>query len=132
MSQENVEIASRAIAALSELGEPAWDLYAPDLVFRTRGDFGDAQTFHGHDGLARALDGFREVWGDDIKADLLEVLGSGDACVVVLRFRLRGVQSGVDIEVDESWAMWLVDGRISRMEQYGATPEALKAVGLVE
>jgi ketosteroid isomerase-like protein len=132
MSQENVEIASRAIAALSETGEPAWDLYTPDLVFTTRGDLGKAETFHGHDGLARALDGFREVWGNDIKAEVLEVRGSGDACVAILRFRLRGMQSGVDVEVDESWAMWVVEGKIGRMEQYGTTREALKAVGLAE
>ena len=132
MSQENVDLARRAVAALSESGEPAWDLYTPDLVFRTRGDLSTPETFHGHDGLARALAGFREVWGEDIKAEVIDVLGSGGACVAVLRFALRGVQSGVDLEVDESWAMWVVDGKISRIEQYGTTGEALKAVGLEE
>jgi hypothetical protein len=77
-----------------------------------------------------SLAGFREVWGDDIKADVVEVLGEGDACVAVLRFQLRGVQSGIEVAVAESWAMWVVDGRIGRMEQYGTTAEALEAVGL--
>ena len=132
MSQENVEIVRGAAEIFTETGTVAWDLYAPDVVFKSRGDFGTGETFHGHEGLRRALAGFREVWGNGIRATVLEVLGSGDALVVVLRFQLRGVQSGIELDVDESWAMWTHDGKIRRMEQYGTTPEALKAVGLEE
>jgi ketosteroid isomerase-like protein len=132
MSQENVELARRAVDVFSRSGEPAWELYAADLEFTPRGDFGAAEAVHGHDGLARALAGFREVWGDGMKAEVLEVLGSGDVLVVVLRFHLRGARSGVALDVDESWAMWVRDGKISRVEQYGTTPEALKAAGLAE
>jgi ketosteroid isomerase-like protein len=132
VSQENVDLVHRAVEIFNETGSPAWDLYADDVVFRSRGDLTTAETFHGHDGLRHAQAGFREVWGDRIKAEVVEILGSSDALVVVLRFQLRGAQSGVEIAVDESWAMWIRDGKITRVEQYGYTPQALKAVGLEE
>jgi hypothetical protein len=36
----------------------------------------------------------------------------------------------VELEVDEGWATWLRNGKITRIEQHGTKQEALEAAGL--
>lgn len=45
---------------------------------------------------------------------------------------VRAAASGVPLEVKESWAVWLRDGRFVRIEQYGERTDALEAAGLSE
>ena len=49
--------------------------------------------------------------------------------VAVGRFRLKA-HSGVELEVEESWAYWLTDGLVRRLEQHGTKEAALAATGL--
>ena len=87
-------------------------------------------TYRGLDGLRRGNDSLREVWAE-ISGEILEITGSSDRVVSVIRWRLRG-QSGVELEAVEGWATWLRDGRISRIEQHGTKQKALQATGLSE
>lgn len=130
MSDQNVALVEQALRHLNETGEPAWELYSPELTFRTRGELGGSETFHGRDGLQRGLALFREVWGQGITLELLETLGEGDVIVVVVRAHLRGTGSGVEVQAEESWATWFRDGLIVRIEQYGTKAEAVRAAGL--
>jgi len=132
MPADNAQVLGDAVAHLNATGGFAWDLYAPDVVFRTRPELEGSNTFRGHAGLTQALAGFTEIWGESIRLEIVEVIGSGDALVVVIRVRVRGEGSGVELQVLESWATWMAGGRIQRIEQYGTTPEALAAVGLAE
>jgi hypothetical protein len=57
-------------------------------------------------------------------------LGLSDANAVVIRAHVRGAQSGIELAVEETWATWVRDGEIARIEQYGAREDALRAAGL--
>jgi ketosteroid isomerase-like protein len=130
MSQENVEVLSRAIDHLNEAGEPKWELYAPDLVWTTRGDGPMLNTYRGLDGLRRGTDSLREVWAQ-FRAEVLEIVEIDEAIVSVLRWSLRA-HSGVELETVEAWVTWIRDGKIARIEQHGSKGEALQALGLSE
>ena len=47
-----------------------------------------------------------------------------------MRFQVRGVASGAELEVDEGWAIWMRDGRFVRIEQHGSRERALESAGL--
>ena len=127
MSLDNVEIVRRALAHLNEVGEPDWDLYSADLVWRSRPDGPAHFTYRGLDGLRRGWASMRQVWAE-VRAEILELVEPGDAVVSVIRWHLRG-QSGVELDEIEGWVTWIRDGKITRIEQYGSKEEALEAAG---
>lgn len=116
----------RAIDHFAETGDFLWELYAEDMVFVTRGELAGRTEYHGHDGYRRALAEFSESW-TEIKPRVTDVTElAPDRFVTTLRFDLRG-HSGVELEVDEYWAVWVRDGKFARIEQHGARDEALAA-----
>jgi len=128
MSEENVRIVELVVEGFNETGRPSLELFAPDVVFVTRGEIAGAQEYHGHDGLMRGFGEFAEAW-QSIEAEILELLEDDDTVVAVGRFRLKA-HSGVELEVQESWAYWLTDGLVRRVEQHGTKEAALAAAGL--
>ena len=128
MSDSHAAIVRRALNHFNETGTPAWDLYAPDLIFKRRGDLERRASYHGHEGLGEALGDLRQVWGR-IRFEVAEIVGS-DPLVAVLRIEAQGRESGVPVSVDEAWSVWFRDGKMSRIEQHATKPEALQAAGL--
>jgi hypothetical protein len=63
------------------------------------------------------------------REELRELVGEGDRFVARIGFQLRGAASGVEVEVDEAWAIWMREGRFFCIEQYGDWAEALAAAG---
>jgi ketosteroid isomerase-like protein len=129
MSQ-NAEILRRAIDHVNRTGEPDWDLYDPELVWTMRPDGPAHGIYHGLEGLREGIESLRGVW-NQMLMEIVEVIESGDAVVVVLREHLRA-NSGVELEVTEGWANWIRDGKLVRIEQHRNKEEALKAAGLRE
>jgi len=128
MSRENVEIVRRVIGYVNETGEAGpIDLYDAEVTFTTRGGVGGKRTFTGHAGMADALAMFGEVWAQTA-AHILKLIEGDDAVVALVRIELRS-QAGVDLDVEEAWAYWLRDGKITRIEQHGDRQAALEAAG---
>jgi SnoaL-like protein len=129
MSEENVELVRRMIRHFSETGggiEP--DFYDPEVVFTTRPDGLEHNTYQGIDGLRQGVESIKEAWADLI-VEVGDMEATGEVVVVPLLWHLRS-QGGVQMDVEETWAYWLRDGRIYRVEQHGTTQEALEAAGL--
>jgi ketosteroid isomerase-like protein len=131
MSQKNMEIVRRSVEHINRTGEPAWDLFDPEITFRTRGDIESSSTYRGYDGLREAVAGFAGVW-DSVRWEIQDVIGDGDTLVVAFHIYLRGKGSGVELETNEAWACWIRDGKYVRIEQHGKLEEALEAAGLRE
>ena len=131
MSQENVDVIRRSVEHFNRAGEPAWELFDPEISFATRGDIESSGTYTGLDGLRQVVSNFAGVW-DSIRWEITKVTGDGDTFVVALHIYLRGQGSGVEVETDEAWACWMRDGRFLRIEQYGDLRHALEAAGLRE
>ena len=52
----------------------------------------------------------------------------GDWVVVPWTARLRGRSSGIEVDVSETYAVRVEDGRIVRVDEYRTTEEAIEAV----
>ncbi|HEX3317758.1 MAG TPA: nuclear transport factor 2 family protein [Solirubrobacteraceae bacterium] len=130
MSARNVTVVQEALRHLNETGEPARHLYSPDLTFTTRGELGGGRTYSGHEGLEQGLALFRQVWDRGVTLELREVVDEGDVVVVVVRAHVAATGASGPLEAEESWATWVRDGLITRVEQYGTRDEAMRAAGL--
>ena len=135
MSQENVEVVRRAVAAAFVSDPPGHGDVArglePDCVFVSNWGVGEVE----HHGLDEALAGRAEmsrVWASWTQ-EVEQVLDAGDAGVVAL-LRLRATGSGSAVPVEFPWAIvaTLRNGRIATARTVLSQAEALKAVGLEE
>jgi ketosteroid isomerase-like protein len=142
MSQENVEHARQAFAALNDAyrtGDPSliqpileayWD---PDVVFEPAGVLPDSspRPHRGWDGvlhfIGNQMEAFSEGW---LEAD--EFIDRGDYLVVPYRFGGRARHTGLPVEFSFVALIALRDGTMIRWEVHRTKAEALEAAGLRE
>ena len=131
MSQENVEIVRRLLAAW-ERGDfdTALSFYDEDCVFYP-GELAAGRAYRGRAGVARYFDewigAFTGFW---IETD--QFLDAGDQVVQLLRAGGKGKSSGVPVEYEGAVVYTLHDGKIVRGRAYDHQAEALEALGLSE
>ena len=132
MSQENVEIVQRAMAAYMRDDEATVrKLVAPDIVISTRPDQPDGREHHGYDGMLRASAEWLEAW-DGHTIEAARVWHAGDLVFVATRESGRGKISGVLLETESTFVYTLSQDRIVRIQIFGSEREAVEAVGLAE
>jgi ketosteroid isomerase-like protein len=129
MSYGHVEVVRAYFTARSETGrEGVFEFLSPDVVWESRTDLPDTQTYTGHDGVRALFSRFREVI-DGMWFEPDDFILAGDQVVVPLRWGGRGKASGVVFEEREAWVFTVGDGVIVRVEEYGTREAALEAVG---
>ncbi|MEA2152548.1 MAG: SnoaL-like domain [Solirubrobacteraceae bacterium] len=132
MSQENMEIVHRAIAAYMGNDEATVrELFAPDVVVSMRPDQPDVHEHRGYDGMLRASAEWLEAW-DEQTFETARVWDAEDFVFVGTRESGRGKISGVPMEHDSTFVCTLSRGRIVRIQIFGSEREAVEAVGLAE
>jgi ketosteroid isomerase-like protein len=133
MSQENVEIVRKGIAAFIE-SERLSEFFAPDVVW-------DMSTFPGWPDHSefRGLDEFNDfldAWIEPYDRWSYEVEGIEDAGGnrVVATVHQRGKPRGSDSWIDAQFAIvYAIEGElIQRAQVYASADEALQAAGLKE
>ena len=132
MSQENVEIVHRAVAAYMRNDEAAVrELVAPDIVISMRPDQPDAREHHGYEGMLRASAEWLDAW-DEQTFEAARVWDAEDFVFVSARETGRGKLSGVPMEHESTFVYTLSQGRIVRIQIFGSEREAVEAVGLAK
>ena len=131
MSRDNVEVVRRSFEAFVRGDfEAAFAAHDPDTEWRTASDEPDRQTYRGIDGLRRLAATIDEPWEDrferTVSADAF--IDRGDWVVVPWHGVLHGRGSGIEIEIKETYAVLLRDGKIVRVEEYRTREQALEAV----
>jgi ketosteroid isomerase-like protein len=132
MSQKNVEIVRRSIAAFN-----AGDLEAalvnvhPDVEWLTNPAAPDMGLFQGHDGLRRLAAMLKEVLGE-VRMDADEFLDARDHVVVLGRLHVIGASSGAATDSYRAWVYTLRAGDIIRQLTFVERAQALEAAGLSE
>jgi ketosteroid isomerase-like protein len=102
----------------------------PDTEWRTAADEPNPQTYRGHDGVRRFAAEISEPWEGRFD-DLMEFgdfLDLEDWVVVPWTARLRGKRSGVEVEVNETYAVRVEGAAIVRVEEFRTRQEAIDAV----
>jgi ketosteroid isomerase-like protein len=131
VSAQNVEVVRRSYEAFSRGDfDAALADYDPAVEWHMAEDEPDAQVHRGHDGIRRMVVAWAAPWTNRFERAVrpLEFIDRGDWVVVPLGGRLRGKHSGVEVEMEETQAALVRDGRIVRVEEFRTTEEALEAV----
>jgi ketosteroid isomerase-like protein len=137
MSEENGE---RLRAWLESWDTEAWKqgsfadeegLLDPEVVYEDQNlpdHVGEA--YRGPEGVARAARRWTE--GQELRIDLLEIIGSGDHLVSVHQVRSRADHSGIEFDAPVAYAWTFRDGKVIHFKSFRDTGEALEAAGLSE
>jgi ketosteroid isomerase-like protein len=137
MSRENVEIVRQLYDAYArgDLAtvysifdeEVEWDIARSPLA-----DLGLARIYRGHEGIREFWREWFAVWGR-VQFSYDEFIDAGEKVLVVLRQRMLGRSSGIELSMDSYVQAWtLSEGKIVRMEYFPTREEALEAAGLSE
>ena len=131
LSPKNVEIVRRSMEAFAR-GDLDTFLAAhhPDTEWRTAADEPSPETYSGCDGIRRFAAEISEAWADRFE-DIMEFedfIDLGDWVVVPWTARMRGRGSGIEVDVNESYAVRVEDGLIVRVHEYRTRQEAIDAV----
>jgi ketosteroid isomerase-like protein len=128
VSATNVEIVRRSFEAFGEGDfETAFAAHDPDTVWCTAADEPDQQTYRGIAGLRRFVESVDDLWADRFDGTMRfeDFIERGEWVIVPWRARLRGRGSGISVEVHETYAVQVRDGRIVRVDEYREVDQAL-------
>jgi ketosteroid isomerase-like protein len=128
MSSTNVEIVRRSLEAFARGDfDTAFAAHDPDIVWSTAADEPDQQIYRGIAGLRSFVESSDELWEDRFAGtmEFEDFIERGDWVIVPWTARLRGRGSGISVDVNETYAVQVRDGRIVRVEEYRKVDEAL-------
>jgi ketosteroid isomerase-like protein len=134
MSQENVEIARRSLALLSQGDEAAWDEMPPEFVFDFSRRLIDPVVLRGRDEMRAWMERERQMSeGDHVGFEPKELIDAGDKVLALVRVSARGKASGVPVEA-HVWAVCrFSDGKLVEWTYFGDDrAAAFEAAGLLE
>jgi ketosteroid isomerase-like protein len=130
MSQENVEMVRRAIAAINARDIDAYVACCTEDVELLLPMAG--AEYLGDHGIRRFFTDIEDI-GPDFRIEVQRVQAIGDSNVLAfLRVGSTGRASGIVIGAESANVYDFIDGKISRVRIFLDRDEALKAVGLAE
>jgi ketosteroid isomerase-like protein len=135
MSQENMEIARRAIEEFNQqfnsIEELNLDFLAPDVTLDNSNAAFDDAVFRGHDGMREYMSLLREMWTRQ-QLEPQEFIPVGEDQVIIA-FRLVSVgRDGVETVAHAAVVVTVREGKIAHMKAFQSRADALEAVGLTE
>jgi ketosteroid isomerase-like protein len=132
MSQENVEIVTRAIDAFGRGDAEAFaDLTTPDLEWKTGLGAIEGEIFLGREGVETYFERLDSAW-DAFRLLPEEFRDLGEVVLVLGRLEGRGRGGRVPVTSPVGTVWELRDGQILRLRSYLDQAEALKVAGLEE
>ena len=135
MSQENVEIVERAVAAINQRDIGGYLACCTDdveLIWITPTSEVAGASFEGADGIRRFFADIADFNPDfNIAFERLEAVGT-DRVLAFMQLTGSGRASGISTDAETGNVYDLVDGRIKRIRVFFDREQALKAVGLSE
>ena len=135
MSQENVEVFERAVAAVNRGDVEA---LLSELDPEVEWDSAFLMGMTGKGTVYRGLEGIREFFGDVDEAlsvfdlEYSEIRELGDRIVALGRLRTRGTASGAELESLYGSVVDLKNGKVIRVRTFLDHTDALEAAGLEE
>jgi len=132
VSSANVDLVRSSFEAFGRGDfDDAFAVYDPAVEWHTADDEPDSRTYTGIAELRRFVSHLADPWSDRFGAAVAfdDFIDCGDWVVAPWSARLHGHGSGIEIDVSETYAVLVRDGRIARVEEYRTPEEALEAVG---
>jgi ketosteroid isomerase-like protein len=134
MSQENVELHRRSVAAIGArvfFDEPFEELCASEFRMENTSTAVTDKTYYGAEGVRERIAEFFEAFDEDARHEIEEIVADGNDFVVsVVRFVGRGARSEAPLVLRLVGVTWLDKGKMTRAVGYPSRRQALDAVGL--
>jgi ketosteroid isomerase-like protein len=125
----DVELVRRAFEAFGRGDfDTAFAEFSPDVEWSMSADEPDARTHHGIAAVRRFVDSLSDPWANRF-SDVMRfdpLIDRGDAVVVPWTARVKGRESGVELDVNETYVVTVRAGKIVRVDEYRTTEEALR------
>ena len=132
MSQENVEIVRSFYDAWARDGFPGpLGVLDPEIEYVNPAGAIEPGIRRGLPAFNEAVEKLFEGW-ETWHIEPEQFRAVGDQVAVVMGYRARARQSGIEIQGHESALLTLRDGKVVRYEWFHKPADALKAVGLEE
>jgi uncharacterized protein len=130
MSQENVELVLRGVAALNR-GDPEAFSALCDARFEMHlvGALGEPVSYTGADGVVQFFRDMGESWGE-WGFEVEQTRDLDEHVLITGRQRGRGRVSGVEVDSPRACVLAVRDGAVTELRYFMEPAEALKAVGL--
>jgi ketosteroid isomerase-like protein len=124
----DVEIVRSAYESLNEGDiETALGVLDEDAEWSEHSDLPEAGVYRGRDSIRTFLESFLESW-ENFHQEAEELI-TGESCVLVmLRSRVRGRGSGIDVEARYAHLWTMEDGCAVRVDAYLDRKEGLRAL----
>jgi ketosteroid isomerase-like protein len=110
--------------------------FHPDCEWQPLPEFVEAglaePSYSGLAGWGEYWSAVSEVWGSDLRMELLELIDTGDRLVALANLHARGQASGVPLSRKYAQVVTLKDGLVIHQREYPDHAQALEAVGVRE
>ncbi|HEX4563913.1 MAG TPA: nuclear transport factor 2 family protein [Solirubrobacteraceae bacterium] len=132
MSQQNVEIVLRGVAAMNRVDPDAFNALC-DARFEMRlvGVVGEPVRYVGADGVLQFFRDMSESWAD-WGFEVEEARDLDEHVLITGRQRGRGRVSGVEVDSPRACVVAVRNGAVTELRYFIDPADALKAVGLQE
>jgi ketosteroid isomerase-like protein len=100
-----------------------------DIVLREWVEAPGSQTYHGHDGVRKAIKTWFETWAW-MQVEIKGIVDMGDRVLVTLYQRAKGSGSGIEVDTTTFNLYSFRNGKVTRIELYTQREPALEAAGL--
>jgi ketosteroid isomerase-like protein len=116
MGASDVELVRELFRRFGHAGlDSALELISEDAVFEIPGTMSaEPDVYEGHDGARRYFAGFEGLL-DELRFEPLDFEEGNGAVTMWIRFRGRGVTSGIEVEQYAAINVWVADGKVVRM-----------------
>jgi len=134
MSQEKKELAGAQYERWNAEDYEAWiNGFDPDVQYfsSVTASLDGRGEFHGHEGMRRFLEGYREAW-EWFQLEPVEYIDAGAQLVAVLRTSGQGRESGAVVKGEVAHVWMFREGIATRCLSFPTRREALEAAGLSE
>jgi uncharacterized protein len=131
MSERSLEVVRRSFEAFASGDfDAAFASFDPRAEWRTADDEPDSRTYRGIEEVTRWARALAEPWADRFDRAIVpdEYIDLGDWVVVPTSGRVHGRGSGIEVDVEETYAVRVHGNRIVRVEEYRTREQALEAV----
>jgi ketosteroid isomerase-like protein len=129
VSKENLELTLTGWDFMRRTGRVDLNRLHPDIVWHTRGDLPDSQTYRGHDGIQALFDNWAATFRT-FSVEVEELIDAGDGVIAMLR--LTGAIGDTDqqVEMTEAHLTTWRDGKAIEVREFATRDEALEAAGM--
>jgi ketosteroid isomerase-like protein len=132
VSSANVDLVRSSFEAFGRGDfDEAFAAFDPGIEWHTADDEPDSRTHTGIPAVRRFAEHLSDPWSDRFGpgVEFHDFIDCGDWVVAPWSAHVHGRGSGIEMEVVETYAVLVKDGRIRCVDEYRTVEEALEAVG---